>query len=144
MLKINTKAPQFSALDQSNKPRELSDFSGKYIILYFYPKDNTPGCTIEACNLRDKYTDLKKKAIIIGVSADSVDIHKMFAEKYHLPFILLADTNKEIINSYNASGIFTKRITYIIDPTSIIIKVYPNVSPSTHANEIVRDLENLT
>ena len=144
MLEIHSLAPHFSALDQNGKTRSLANYVGKYVVLFFYPKDNTFGCTIEACNLRDKYTDLKKKTIIIGVSADSVDSYKMFAEKYHLPFILLADTNKEIINSYNAESMFTKRITYIIDPTGIIIKVYPNVTPSTHANEIVRDLENLT
>jgi peroxiredoxin Q/BCP len=144
MLEINTKAPNFSLKDQNNKKHSLKDFQGQYVVLYFYPKDDTPGCTREACSMRDHFTILQKKAVILGVSSDSVASHKDFEEKYNLPFILLADTEKEVINAYQANGMSTKRITYLINPEGMIIKTYPKVNPSQHAQEIVDDLDAIT
>lgn len=143
MLKTQTPAPFFQATDQHGAEHTLNMYAGKYVVLYFYPRDDTPGCTIEACTLRDNYSELNKRAAIIGVSDDDEASHKAFAEKYHLPFTLLADTDKSIITAYEAKGIFTKRITYIIDPNGIIAKTYPNVNPSQHADEIIRDLDSL-
>jgi peroxiredoxin Q/BCP len=143
MLDLNTKAPSFITKDQNNKDVSLSDFLGHYVVLYFYPKDDTAGCTKEACSIRDSYSVFQKYAVVLGVSADSIESHKKFEEKYQLPFLLLADTNKEIIKKYGADGPFTRRITYLIDPAGIIIKVYPKVDPSVHSEELLRDLEAL-
>ena len=143
MLKVNTKAPQFSAYDQNNYKHSLTDYTNKYVILYFYPKDDTPGCTTEACGIRDNYLKLQEKAVVIGVSKDSVLSHKEFAEKYHLPFTLLSDPEKEIIKAYDADGAFTQRITYLIDPKGIIVKTYPKVNPAMHAQEILNDLNSI-
>lgn len=143
MLKEQTKAPEFIAFDQNNQKHSLSDYLGQYVILYFYPKDDTPGCTTEACSIRDNYSELQKKAVIIGVSKDSISSHKEFVNKYNLPFTLLSDPNKEIIKTYDADGVFTKRITYIINPKGIIIKIYPDVNPSTHVQEILNDLDSI-
>lgn len=141
MLSLNTKAPDFTLKDQHGNDKSLKDYEGTYVVLYFYPQDDTPGCTTEACTIRDSYTSIQKYATILGVSGDSVESHKKFAEKYNLPFTLLADTQKKVIHAYDASGIFTKRITYLIDPKGIIIKTYPKVNPSQHAAEILQDLE---
>lgn len=143
MLDQGTKAPSFITKDQNNKDVSLIDFLGQYVVLYFYPKDDTSGCTTEACSIRDSYDIFKKYAVIIGVSADSVESHKKFEEKYQLPFILLADTTKEIIKKYGADGLLSRRITYLIDPTGIIIKAYPKVDPSTHSAELLKDLKML-
>lgn len=140
MLPIGTKAPDFSLADQHDKKHSLTEYLGKKIIIYFYPKNDTPGCTTEACNFRDNYEELQKKAIILGISSDSTTSHKTFAEKYQLPFILLSDPEKEVIKKYKADGIFTKRITYLIDPQGNIAKIYPNVSPSGHVHELLKDL----
>lgn len=145
MLAIGDKAPLFSAPDQDNKEISLQDFVGKWLVLYFYPKDDTPGCTTEACTIRDNFPALQKLAQVVGVSADSVTSHKQFAQKYHLPFSLLADPEKNIITEYGAKGaIFNKRMTFIIDPKGIIAKIYPEVNPTQHAEEIIRDLQTLT
>ncbi len=104
-LKEGDSAPNFSGTDQNGKPLELSDFSGKMLILYFYPKDDTPGCTKEACNLRDNYKDLKKNNFeVIGVSADNSEKHLKFIDKYELPFSLIADTEKSVINGGGVLG----------------------------------------
>lgn len=144
MLEINTPAPAFTSLDQDNKTVSLGDFVGKYVLLYFYPKDDTPGCTKEACSIRDNFGELQKLAVVIGVSADSVVSHKKFVEKYQLPFTLLADEDKKIISAYGADGTFGKRISYLIDPKGMIIKTYPKVNPSQHAEQILTDLKNLS
>lgn len=144
MLRVRTKAPGFTLRDQDNREVSLDTFHGKHIVLYFYPKDDTPGCTKEACGIRDNYAKLQTMAIILGVSADSVESHKQFAEKYQLPFILLSDPKKEVIIKYQVDGVFTKRSTYLIDPTGMIVKIYPKVDPSQHAEEIAHDLESLT
>ncbi len=144
MIKLNTKAIQFSGINQENKEVSLNDYKGKYVVLYFYPKDDTPGCTTEACSLRDNFEVLQKYAYIIGISADSVESHKKFIEKYHLPFTLISDPDKKIIRDYEADGILTKRISYLIDPNSNVIKVYPKVNPSQHAQEIINDLKQIS
>lgn len=143
MLVINTKAPDFSALDQDGMRKSLSDYAGKYLVLYFYPKDDTPGCTTEACSIRDNFKEFEKYAVVVGVSSDGVESHKKFAQKYQLPFTLLADTDRAIIKKYDAGGLFTKRISYIINPQGIVTKVYHNVIPSQHAGEILTDLTDL-
>jgi peroxiredoxin Q/BCP len=110
-LNVGDKAPEFKALNQSNEPISLTDFRGKKVILYFYPKDNTPGCTAEACNLNDNYADLTDKGFeVIGVSPDSIESHQKFIAKFNLSFNLIADPDNEVINKY---GLL--RTTFIID-----------------------------
>lgn len=140
MLEVQTKAPDFRLKDQDNNEHTLSEFLGHYVVLYFYPKDDTPGCTTEACSIRDSYEQFQKKAVVLGVSTDSVERHKKFTDKYNLPFILLSDPQKELIKKYQADGVFTKRITYLIDPKGIIIKTYSKVIPTQHASELLTDL----
>ena len=145
MLTPDTKAPEFSLLDDTGSLRTLSEFSGKTVLLYFYPKDDTPGCTKEACMIRDAYGDYEKEGIVVlGVSADSVESHVAFKEKYQLPFILLSDQSKKMIKLYQADGLLmTKRISYLISKDGIILKVYPDVDPATHAGEILKDIKSL-
>lgn len=140
----NVKAPDFKAYDQNGKVHHLKDYSGKWILLYFYPKDNTPGCTMEACQLRDHFDELRESLEVIGVSHDKVESHARFASKYKLPYTLLSDPDKKIIKAYGAKGfLFTKRISYLINPEGKIAKIYLNVSPKKHAKEILEDLEKL-
>jgi peroxiredoxin Q/BCP len=153
MLKIGLKAPDFKLKDQENNIHSLSNYKGNWVVLYFYPKDNTPGCTKEACSFRDNLEELKKEGVVVlGVSADSVNSHQKFAEKYKLNFPILSDENKEIIKKYKAwgkkkfmgktyEGIL--RITYLINKQGKIFKVYPNVSPENHALEILKDIKNI-
>lgn len=145
------KAYNFSLPDQDGKIRDLNEFLGKWLVLYFYPKDNTPGCTKEACNFRDSYHELQKMGVqILGVSKDSVPSHKKFAEKFDLNFPILSDTEKEIIKKYGAWGLKkfmgrefegVLRNTYLIDPKGNIAKTYEKVNPLTHASEIIDDLK---
>ncbi|MCX8111886.1 MAG: thioredoxin-dependent thiol peroxidase [Bacteroidia bacterium] len=147
LLAIGTEAPDFAAPDQSGRMIRLSDFRGKKVILYFYPKDDTPGCTKEACNLRDHYKELQNAGyVVLGVSADDVSSHKRFAEKYNLPFPLLADPDKSIIKAYGAWGVKkmygktyegTQRITYVIDEQGRIMKVITQVKTEAHAQQIL-------
>ncbi len=142
-------AHDFSLPDQDGQLRKLSDYRGKYVVLYFYPKDDTPGCTKEACNFRDSFHELQNLGVVIlGVSKDSVASHKKFADKYNLNFPLLSDEKREVINIYSAWG--TKkfmgksfegviRMSYLINPQGEIVKVYPKVNPLTHAKEIIAD-----
>lgn len=145
MLSEGIKAPEFSLLDQNNIVRTLSQYKGQWILLYFYPKDDTPGCTKEACSLRDNFSEFAKNNIIVlGVSADSSKSHKEFSNKYNLDFPLLADTNKKVIRDYDANFlIFTKRISYLINPDGIIAKAYAKVIPGFHAEEVLNDVNNL-
>jgi peroxiredoxin Q/BCP len=141
MLKIGTKAPDFSALDQTGKEHQLADYAGHWVLLYFYPRDNTPGCTAEACSLRDNYSQFTKAGVtILGVSSDSVTSHDKFAAKFQLPFTLLADTEKKLIKAYEAGGLF-KRISYLINPAGEIVKAYEKVKPAEHAAEVLKDME---
>ena len=142
MLEIGTLAVDFKLFDQNSKEHSLSDYRGNYVLIYFYPKDDTPGCTKEACAIRDAYNDFERAGIkVFGISADSPASHKKFSEKYNLPFILLSDPKKEVIKAYGATnGIFTKRISYLVGPEGIILKVYPKVDPTTHGGEILKDV----
>ncbi len=144
-LQPGTPAPEFSLQDHTGTMRKLSEFKGSYVVLYFYPKDDTPGCTKEACMIRDVYNDFETNGVIVlGVSKDSPESHVKFKEKYQLPFILLSDMDKSVIDTYGADGIlFNKRITYVIDPNGIIAKIYPNVDPAGHAMELLNDIKNL-
>lgn len=146
-LKTGTKAPEFSTIDQNGKQISLSDYKGKKVILYFYPKDNTPGCTAESCNLQENYSSLKRKGfVVLGVSADDEKSHKKFATKYNLAFPLLVDTDKKIIKAYKAWGkknMYGKlfngilRKTYVIDEQGIIEKVFEKVETKNHTEQIV-------
>jgi len=139
------KAINFSLPDQNNKIHSFVDYQGKWIVLYFYPKDDTPGCTKEACGFRDAFTIYKEKEIIVlGVSKDSTESHKNFADKYKLNFPLLSDIKGDLIRDYKAQGgFFTKRITYLIDPQGEIVKIYNKVDPLLHAPEILKDIDSL-
>ncbi len=151
-LNIGDKAPDFIATNQDGKQISLADFAGSKIILYFYPKANTPGCTAESCNLRDNYRDLLDKGFgIIGVSADSQEKQKKFAEKYNLPFTLLADENREVIKAFGAWGIkklYGKeyegilRTTYVISKKGEIEKVIKKVKTKDHAAQILEAMYN--
>ena len=147
-LKEGQKAPLFEGIDQDNKKIRLIDFAGKKVILYFYPRDNTPGCTEEACNLRDNYEELLKMGYkVIGASPDNEKSHKGFAGKYSLPFPLIADTEKKILNSYGAWGekkMYGKtitgvlRTTFIIDEKGIIEKIISKVDTANHIEQIFK------
>ncbi len=144
MLKEKTKAPGFELIDQNDKNHTLADYKGKWVVLYFYPRDNTPGCTKEAANFRDNIKRFKKlNAVVIGISPDSPASHKKFMDKHSLPLTLLSDPKKEVIGKYQAKGIVTKRISYLIDPEGIIKKAYAKVNPARHAEEILNDLESI-
>jgi thioredoxin-dependent peroxiredoxin len=146
-LKIGDKAPDFTSFDQDGNPVALSDFKGKKLILYFYPKDDTPGCTAEACNLRDNFQLLRQKGFeIVGVSADNEKSHKNFVSKYVLPFPLLADKEKMIIKAYGAWGkkkLYGKeyegilRMTFIISENGTIEKIFTKVDTKNHTEQIV-------
>jgi peroxiredoxin Q/BCP len=142
-------APAFSLQDQNGKLHQLADYSGQWVVLYFYPKDDTPGCTKEACSFRDDLQHLEKLgAKVVGVSEDNSDSHAKFAQKYHLPFPLLADKDGSVADSYGALtnlGLikFAKRYTFLIDPQGKIAKVYEKVDTSRHSQEIIGDLQHL-
>ena len=148
-LKLGDSAPDFALSDAKGKTHQLSDFSGHYLVLYFYPKNDTPGCTKEACHFRDDMTQLEKLgAKVVGVSVDSRESHQQFAEKYHLPFPLLADTNGAIAEKYHALTnllIFkiAKRHTFLITPQGKISKIYTSVNVSNHSQQIIDDLKQL-
>ncbi len=146
-LKVGGGAPHFKAIDQNGKTYSLEDYRGKWLLLYFYPKDDTPGCTKEACNFRDNLDKLKGKVSILGVSADSLGSHKKFSEKYSLNFPILADPEKKIIKDYGVAGLgglFAKRTSFLINPGGKIAKIYENVNPNKHVDEVMLDLEKLT
>lgn len=140
-------APNFSLIDQSHQTHTLKNYAGKWLVLYFYPKDDTPGCTKEACSFRDDLTQLEKLgAKVIGISVDDTDSHTKFAEKYHLPFPLLSDHDGTVAASYGALNNFgiikvAKRYTFLIDPQGNIAKVYLSVDTSRHSQEIIQDLK---
>lgn len=149
-MKENAKAPDFEWNDQNGKKHKLSDYKGKSIVLYFYPKDDTPGCTMEACSFRDNYSEFKKRGVIvIGVSVDDEKSHKKFVDKYKLPFILLADPEKKVVNKYRVWGeksfmgkryMGTARATFIIDKNFKILKIFPKVSVVGHVKDILKEL----
>jgi peroxiredoxin Q/BCP len=151
LLAVGTQAPEFTTTDQDGKTRTLSDFKGKKVILYFYPKDNTPGCTKEACGFRDHFSEFRRLGVeILGVSVDPEKSHKSFVRKYELPFTLLADTDKRLVEAYGVWGekklygkkyLGTHRVTYLIDEAGKIAAVFPTVKPDTHAEEILAVLQ---
>ena len=143
MLKEGDQAPDFELKDTEGNIVRLRDFKGKKVVLYFYPRDNTPGCTIEACSFRDDIGKFKaKNAVVLGFSLDGSDSHRKFSEKYKLPFTLICGT-KEVAEKYGAygnRGIFSfgiKRATYVIDEKEMIMKAFPKVSASGHSREIL-------
>jgi len=146
-LKEGDIAPEFEGINQKEETIKLADFSGKKVILFFYPKDMTPGCTAQACNLGENYSNLISKGIeVIGVSADSVKRHQKFTQKYELPFNLIADENKEIIKTYGVWGmkkLYGKkyegiyRETFVIDEKGIIEKIILKVKTKTHTEQIL-------
>lgn len=140
MLAVGTPAPAFSASDQEGKTHALSDAAGSWLVLYFYPADDTPGCTKEACGFRDKMGDVQKLgAIVWGVSPDSTDSHAAFAKKYSLNFPLLADPSKAMHEAYK----ITKRMTYIVDPKGVIANAYIVQDAEEHPEQILDDLMEL-
>jgi thioredoxin-dependent peroxiredoxin len=153
MLKIGRKAPAFSLLDQDAQTHTLKQYAGKWMLLYFYPKDDTPGCTKEACMIADVYKDFGRlKVVVLGVSKDTPKSHKKFAEKYNLPFTLLSDPTMEMMDTYGAfvekqmygkTVRGTNRISYLINPEGKIAKAYPEVDPANHALELLKDIKIL-
>ncbi len=154
MLKIETIAPDFTLMDEVETKRILLDYRGGWVVLYFYPKDDTPGCTKEACTIAEVYDEFAKLGVrVIGVSKDSPESHRNFKDKYHLPFTLLSDESGNMISAYGAwqkKSLFGKRyssvarITYIINPDGKIVKSYSEVTPADHALQLLDDLRVLT
>jgi thioredoxin-dependent peroxiredoxin len=150
-LKEGAKAPAFKGVDQNGNPVSLSDFKGKKVVLYFYPKDDTPGCTAQACNLRDNHTELLKKGFqVIGVSTDSVKSHKKFEEKFQLPFPLIADEDKSIVEKYNVWGekqmmgksyMGTIRTTFLIDEEGKIKKIIAKPDTKNQTEQVLKAWE---
>jgi peroxiredoxin Q/BCP len=147
LLEVGDKAPAFKAKTQEGDTVSLSDFKGKKVVLYFYPKDDTPGCTKEACSFRDGWSKFRKRGVaVLGVSTDDEKSHRKFAEKFSLPFPLLADPEKKIVTDYGVWGeksmygrkyMGTHRVTYVIDEKGKIAAVWPKVKPDGHADEIL-------
>ena len=150
MLEVGMRAPDFSLSDADGRTVSLSDFIGKKVVLYFYPKDNTPGCTRQACAFAGLYSQFEERgAVVIGISRDSVTSHKRFADKYGLPFIILADPDLEAIMAYGVwqekkmcgkTGFGVVRTTFLIDEQGNIAKIMPKVKPDTNAAEILAEL----
>ncbi len=153
MVKVGKKAPAFTLPDSNGKKRSLKEFLGKKIILYFYPKDNTPGCTTEACDFRDSFSRFKNDdVVVLGMSPDSPQSHTKFVEKFELPFILLSDEKKEILQKYNVwkeksmygrKYMGVERTTIIIDEKGIVRKIYPKVKVKGHVEKVYKDLKEI-
>jgi len=147
LLAVGDKAPAFKTTDQDGEAVSLGDFKGKKLVLYFYPKDDTPGCTKEACSFRDGWSKFRKRGVaVLGVSTDDEKSHRKFIDKFSLPFPLLADTDKAIVKAYGVWGeksmygrkyMGTNRVTYLIDEKGKIAAVWPKVKPDGHADEIL-------
>lgn len=150
-LKIGDNAPAFTLPDHTGQLHNLADYAGQWVLIYFYPKDDTPGCTTEACSLRDnlpKFAGLN--AQVIGISADSVKSHAKFVKKYGLPFTLLADEDKKVCMAYDVWGekkfmgrtfMGIKRNSFLIDPSGKVAKIYENVKPAEHAAQVLADIQ---
>lgn len=151
-LKVGDTAPNFTSVDQNNNKVALSDYKGKKVILYFYPKDNTPGCTLEACDFRDNYQSLKTKGFeVLGVSTDDEKSHKKFETKFDLPFTLIADTDKSIVEKYGVwieksmygkTYMGTNRKTFVIDEEGIILAVISKVDTKSPSQQVLNTLNN--
>jgi len=148
-LSIDDPAPSFELLDQNSNTHKLTDYSGNWLVLYFYPKDDTPGCTTEACSFRDDIYKIRElKAKVVGISTDDVESHEKFAKKYSLPFPLLSDKDALVAKSYGSAvrvGPFkmAKRHSFIISPTGKIAMIYRRVNPNNHSEEIIDKLKLL-
>lgn len=145
MLQEQTIAPNFNLLNAQNKQKSLSDYAGAWVLLYFYPKDDTPGCTTEACAFRDNFPFYEDTRVqVIGISKDTPESHAKFKEKYDLPFELLSDIDGSVSNLYG-SGVREnpKRISYLVAPNGSIAKTYSKINPATHADEVIADLKIL-
>jgi peroxiredoxin Q/BCP len=153
-LTVGSQAPDFTLTDQDGATHTLENYKGRWVLLYFYPKDNTPGCTKQACALRDAYPDFKKlNCIVFGISTDTEASHKKFETKFTLPFTLLADTEKTVVHAYGVWApkkfmgrefLGTLRTSFLIDPTGKIAKIYEKVKPELHAEEVLTDLQSRT
>ena len=151
MLTTGMMAPAFTLQDRTGKTVSLSDYLGKKVVIYFYPRDNTPGCTRQACDFSGLYNEFRKKRVeVIGISKDSVASHEKFAEKYELPFVLLADPERTAIEAYGVwqekkqygkTSMGVVRTTFLIDENGMIVKIMPKVKPDTNAAEILAELE---
>jgi len=151
--KINTKAPQFCLRDQDDKEHCLKDYLGKWILIYFYPRDNTPGCTKEACTICDNFSAFNKLKIqVFGISKDNIKSHKKFSDKFDLPFPLLADDGIKVVKQYGVYGLKkfmgreymgVNRISFLINLEGKIKKIYEKVKPAEHAQEVLNDLKDL-
>ena len=147
-LEVGQTAPEFESKDQDGNPIKLADFRGKKVVLYFYPKDNTPGCTAQACNLRDNYESLQKAGyVVLGISSDAEKSHKKFIEKFELPFPLIADEDKSVHekygtwvekNMYGRKYMGTARTTFIIDEKGVIEEIISKVKTKEHTNQIIK------
>ena len=151
LLEVGDKAPAFKTTDQDGDEVALRDFKGKKVVLYFYPKDDTPGCTKEACSFRDGWTKFRRKGVaVVGVSVDDEKSHRKFADKFSLPFALLADTDREIVKAYGVWGeksmygrkyMGTHRVTYLVNEKGRIAAVWPGVKPDEHAEEVLAAIQ---
>lgn len=152
-LEVNSIAPDFTLPDQDGAEHTLSQYRGQWVLLYFYPKDDTPGCTKEACSIRDAFPHFENLNLkVLGVSVDSPESHKRFAEKYKLPFTLLSDTDKKVVTRYGVWGKKkfmgreyegTMRSSFLINPSGTIQKIYTDVKPEQHVEEVLQDLKRL-
>lgn len=150
---VGAAAPNFSLPDQTGKTHSPSDYQGRWVLLYFYPKDDTPGCTTEACQIRDQFAEFNRQGIVVlGVSCDSPESHTKFIKKFNLPFILLADTKKAVVQTYgvwaekNMMGkkyFGIRRTSFLINPQGTIVKIYESVKADGHAAEVLREIKNL-
>lgn len=151
MLETGSPAPLFSLPDQNGAEHSLENYRGSWVLLYFYPRDDTPGCTKEACGLRDAWKELQQAdCMVLGVSTDSEESHKKFEEKFDLPFTLLADAEKEVVEAYGVwkkksmygkKYMGTARMSFLIDADGTIAKVYEKVKPAEHAQQVLKDLQ---
>ena len=153
MINENSKAPEFKLKDQTGEWKSFADFSGKPLILYFYPRDDTPGCTTEACNFRDDYSVYKDLNVqIVGISQDSVVSHSKFASKYDLPFTLLADVDHAVCDAFGVwvkkknfgkEYFGVKRTTFLIDKDGVVVKIFKGVKPAVHSEQVIAAIKNL-
>ena len=150
MPEVGQLAPDFELPDAAGTTHRLSDYRGRWVVLYFYPRDDTPGCTTQACSFRDHYAELApRNAVVVGVSTDSVESHRAFAQKYELPFTLLADEHRAANEAYGVwkprerdgkTFMMTERTTFLIDPAGRIARVWPRATPADHAVEVLAAL----
>ena len=153
MPKLHEPAPDFTLADQNGVPHTLSKLQGKWVLIYFYPKDDTPGCTKQACAIRDAWSEFEQQnCVVLGISTDGEKSHKKFEEKYTLPFTLLADTEKAVVKAYGVWSpkkfmgrefLGTQRTSFLVDPKGNIAKVYEKVKPELHAEMVLSDLKTL-